>query len=87
MGKLKTYIKTKITDNKKKNSSEENQQQKYRHLLHSKKEEIRKSKRLCEIELTNSIKESKTFKYFSNNKKGIKRNFTGGRTWFTSKKI
>ena len=45
-------------------------QQKYRELLQSKKEEIRKIKRLCEIELANSIKDNKNFfKYFSNNKK------------------
>ena len=38
--------------------------------MQSKKGEIRKSKRLCETELANSIKDSKNFfKYFSNNKK------------------
>ena len=50
------------------NSSED--QQRYRQLLQSKKGQIRKSKRLCEIELANSIKGSKIFfKYFSNNKR------------------
>ena len=34
-----------------------------------KKGEIRKSRRLWEIELANSIKDRKNFKYFSNNKK------------------
>ena len=43
--------------------------QRYRQLLQSKKGEIGKSKRLCEIELANSIKDNKKFfKYFSNNK-------------------
>ena len=51
------------------NSSKENQQI-YRKLLQSKKGKIRKSKRLCEIELANSVNDSKNlFKYFSNNKK------------------
>ena len=40
------------------NSSEENKQT-YRQFLQSKKGEIRKSKRLCKIELANSIKDSK----------------------------
>ena len=51
------------------NSTEENHQR-YRQILQSKKGEIRKSKRLCEIKLANNIKDSKNFfKYFSNNKK------------------
>ena len=38
--------------------------------MEAKKGEIRKNKRLCEIELENSVKDSKHFfKYFSNNKK------------------
>ena len=56
MGKLKLIRETKIAYEiqKKKNSLEENQQI-YRQRLQSKKGEIRKSKRLCEIELANSI--------------------------------
>ena len=51
------------------NSSEENHQR-FRQLFKRKKGETRKSKRLCEIELANSIKGSKNvFKYMRNNKK------------------
>ena len=70
-GEIKRLIKEtrKAYQIQKSNSSEENQQR-FRQLLHTKKGEIRKSKRLCEIELANNIKDSKQFfKYFSNNKK------------------
>ena len=70
MGKLKDIIEKpkKHTRLKKTNSSEENQQR-CRELLQSKKGEIRKSKKLCEIELASSIKDRNFFIYFSNNKK------------------
>ena len=56
-GELKILFKEteKAYQNQKANSSEENQQ-KQRKLLHTNKGEIRKSKRLGEIELANSIK-------------------------------
>ena len=65
-GEIKTYQRNQI---QKTNSAEVNQQR-YWQLLQSKKGEIRKSKRLFEIELQNSIKDSKNFfKHFTNNKK------------------
>ena len=68
-GEVKKLIReAKIAYQIKKNSSEENQQT-YRQVLQSKKGEIRKSRRLWEIELANSIKDRENFKYFSNNKK------------------
>ena len=45
-------------------------EQRFRQFLHTTKEEIRKNKRVCKIELANSIQDCKgLFKYFSNNKK------------------
>ena len=59
MGKLKLIRETKIVYHIQKTNSSEESHQRYRKLLQSKKGEIRKSKRLCEIELANSIKEQK----------------------------
>ena len=71
MGKLRLIRETKIVYHilkkkqkiNRKKSTEKNQQI-YRQLLQSKKGEIRKNKRLCEIELANNIKDS----IFCNNK-------------------
>ena len=59
-GEIKRFIrKTKIAYQIQKTNSPEEIQQRYKQLLQSKKMEIKKSKRSCEIELTNSIKDSK----------------------------
>ena len=70
-GEIKTLIREtkKVYHIQKTNLTEENQQR-FRRLFHIKKEEIRKRKILCELELTNSIKDNmQTFKYFRSNKK------------------
>ena len=57
-------------------------QQIYKKRLQSKKGEIRKSKKLCEIELANNIKYIKNFfKYYSNNKKQKKQYRSIARGW------
>ena len=59
-GELKRLIReTKIACQIQKTNSSEENQQRYIRLLQSKKEEIRKSKRSCEVELGNSIKDDK----------------------------
>ena len=70
-GKIKIVLReTKIAHQIHNTISSEENHQRYRQPLQSKKGETRKSKRLCEIESANSIKDSKKFlKYFSNNKK------------------
>ena len=70
-GEIKKRIReTKITYQIQKTNSSEENHQRFRQLFKRKKGETRKSKRLCEIELANSIKGSKNvFKYIRNNKK------------------